>query len=49
MENENRIDIYLKKLTFSQVYESENGQNEVPLQKVCLFYKTCEKHHKWDI
>jgi len=23
--------------------------NGVPLQKIWLFYKTSEKHHKWDI
>jgi hypothetical protein len=21
----------------------------VPLQKICIFYKTSEEHHKWDI
>jgi hypothetical protein len=28
MENENRISINFKKLTFKQIYESENGHNE---------------------
>jgi hypothetical protein len=28
MENENRIDIKFKKLTFKQIYESENGHDE---------------------
>jgi tetratricopeptide (TPR) repeat protein len=26
-----------------------NAQNAVLLQKIWLFYKTSEKHHKWDI
>ncbi|HEX7543038.1 MAG TPA: hypothetical protein VF385_03080 [Patescibacteria group bacterium] len=40
-----------KELIDRHVHKSGNvyAGKEVPLQKIWLFYKTSEKHHKWDI